>query len=82
MNVVPHPKSGLYKTGELRAGLKPAQISKILGFKPNCRDDEDKVKHSWGCLIDGVHCGIWDYKGFRWSIYDPEGKLAELFKFH
>lgn len=44
-------------------GLSAAQIERRLGFKANCQDDPDNVKYSWGFTVDGVRCGVWDYKG-------------------
>jgi hypothetical protein len=72
--------AGSYACGGLECSLR--DIAAILG-KPNVQDDPDKVTHSWGFTIDGDHCGIWDYKGVRWSIFyeTPEAgqKLRDLF---
>jgi hypothetical protein len=73
-------EAGAYRRGGLSCSLR--DIVAILG-NPNVQDDEDKVTHSWGFAIDGDLCGIWDYKGERWSTYyeTPAAgrKLRKLF---
>ena len=71
--------TGYYKTGSLPASITPERIAAVLGFGPNIDDDPDKVEHSWGFTVGGKRCGIWDYRGARWSVYDPAGVLPELF---
>lgn len=72
-------KAGKNKTGEL-TGITVAGINHILGFEPNVQDDPDSVEHSWGFLVDGEHCGIWDYNGSsRWGIFSTYGN-HEVFK--
>jgi hypothetical protein len=75
MKIIPIDKIGSSKTDSLSSKLTMQQITNILGFPPNCQDDVSKVKYSWGFEINGHHCGIWDYKGSRWSVYDPRGAL-------
>lgn len=72
-------QAGDHNTGSMPSGITVAQINKVLGFKPNIDDDESKVKYSWGFTVDGKRAGIWDYKGHRWSIYDPDGVVPGLF---
>lgn len=67
------------RTGGLSSDLTAAQITAVLGFGPNVNDDPAKVRHSWGFTIDGARCGIWDYKGSRWSTFGPADKFAALF---
>lgn len=65
----------------LPESVTPEQIESVLGFAPNVQDDPDKVTMSWGFKLDGVRCGIWDYKGYRWSVFDPTGhKVSQLFQ--
>lgn len=71
-------QAGHCKTGSLPNTITPEQIVAVLG-PPNVKDDPDKVTHSWGFLLDGAECGIWDYKGSRWSTYGPADKIAALF---
>lgn len=68
------------KTGRLKPGLSVQYITSVLGFPPNVVDDVSKVKHSWGFKVDGVRCGIWDYCGGRWTVYDPNNVLCKIFK--
>jgi hypothetical protein len=77
--IEPVDQAGDHKTGSLPAGLSPEDITATLGFPPNIADDYGKVTHSWGFTVDGVRCGIWDYKGSRWSTYDPQNLLPDLF---
>ncbi len=74
-------RAGDYKTGDLYA--TKADIVAALGFEPNIDDDPSKVTASWGFTVDGVRCGIWDWKGSAelfgcWSVYDPQGMLASV----
>jgi hypothetical protein len=82
MKIVPINKPGAHRTGEI-SGYAKVDIDKILGFKPNVLDDPDKVKYSWGFTVDGVECGIWDYKGSYkarvYSTYGPDEVFAKLF---
>lgn len=79
MIVKPISLSGSHKTGSLPSSLSQQDIEAVLGFPPNIDDDADKVTASWGFTVDGEECGIWDYKGSRWSVYDPKHKLSALF---
>jgi len=72
-------KVGTSWTKQLSSDYTVADITRILGFKPNCEDDTSKVKYSWLFTVNGNLCGIWDYKGSRWSAYDPDNMLNELF---
>jgi len=78
-DIQPVNEAGDHYTGSLPPELTAEQITKVLGFPPNIKDDPNKVKHSWGFTVDGKRCGIWDYKGSCWSIYDPHHKLERLF---
>lgn len=79
MRIQPIDEPGAHATGSLSSSLTVDQINKVLGFAPNVRDDPDKVKHSWGFLADGEPCGIWDYRGRRWSTYGPPEIFRQLF---
>lgn len=74
---------GSFKTDTL-IGVTKEDIVQILGFEPNVPDDPDKVVHSWAFYINDLPCAIWDWKGSheaqRWSVYDPHGVMALLFK--
>jgi hypothetical protein len=70
----------VHGTGRLPRDLKPADISRVLGFEPERHNiDTDKVTMAWEFTVDGEPCVIWDYKGHRWSCYDPAGVLPSLF---
>jgi hypothetical protein len=85
VNIVPVDRPGGHRTGSLSDSLSKADIIEKLGFSPNCNDDPDKVRNSWGFLVNpdsngnGTHCGIWDYKGFKWSTYGPDEIFEYLF---
>ena len=70
--------SGSYRTGSLPWQLSVAEIVAVLG-EPNIADDPDKVDYSWGFTLDGELCGIWDYKGSRWSTFGDNEKIRKLF---
>ena len=80
--VVPHNKSGYYKTGSLN-NITAEEINQVLGFKPNVDDAPDKVVHSWGFKAKGKVCGIWDYRGSHlrgsFSTYGPGNIFMDLF---
>lgn len=78
LEIVPISSSGPCQSGSLRR-LDFADIERVLGFSANCLDDPDKVTHSWGFTVDGVHCGIWDYKGYKFSYYGPKETMVNLF---
>jgi hypothetical protein len=77
--IIPVDERGSFRTGVLPRRLSVNDIKKVLGFGPNVEDDPDKIKYSWAFTVDGTRCGIWDYKGVRWSVYDPENVLPGLF---
>jgi len=81
-DIKPINKAGSHRTGDL-SGFTKKEITKILGFEPNIQDDPYKVTASWGFTVDGVACGIWDYKGSavykEWSTYDPANVLDKIF---
>jgi len=80
--ITPYPHAGSNRTGDLQ-GLTYKDICDILGFKPNCNDDPDKVKYSWGFTYKDKHFGVWDYKGGHkykeWSTYGDHNLLREIF---
>jgi hypothetical protein len=79
VKVSPIDRSGDSLSYNLSSGLSPEDISKRLGFKPNVKDDPSKVEYSWGFTVNGKRCGIWDYCGSRWSVYDPQRVLHLVF---
>lgn len=82
MKITPIKKVGSHRTGQLD-GITVKEINRRLGFTPNCEDDPYKVKHSWGFTVNGVHCGVWDYKGSEkfnsFSTYGDPDVLATIF---
>ncbi len=82
MDIVPIPEPGRHCQYRID-GYTAEEISELLGFKPNCKDDPGKVKNSWGFEVDGVHCGIWDYKGSHrdkvFSAYGDKSLLEGIF---
>jgi len=68
---------GAYRMGSLPWTLTPEAIISVLG-EPNVQDDPEKVEHSWGFTLDGELCGIWDYKGSRWSTYGDNEKIQKV----
>ena len=79
ITVIPDTRGGACRTGTL-LNTKSAEITKILGFKPNVEDDPNKVVNSWGFTVAGTLCGIWDYKGsHKWGQYSTNGP-THIFK--
>lgn len=79
MKIEAHDQAGPCRTGSISSRYNLADISRILGFKPNVKDDPDRVRYSWGFKADGKVCGIWDYRGNRWSTYGPQEVFDKLF---
>jgi hypothetical protein len=77
--IKPIELAGSHKTGSLPDSLTVKDIERVLGFAANFDGDYGKVQFSWSFEVDGKQCGIWDYKGIRWSIFDPQNVLPELF---
>ncbi len=82
LRIVPVTDVASHKTGRI-VGLTKAQIDRILGFKPNIKDDPYKVKYSWGFNVQGNDCAIWDWKGSHrfneFSAYGPDAVLRQVF---
>jgi hypothetical protein len=82
MKIKPVNKCGSSRQGTL-SNITVDEINEILGFTSNAKDDPDKVVNSWGFTADGVHCGIWDYKGSHqfksFSTYGPDKVFKALF---
>jgi hypothetical protein len=78
----PVDEAGDCRTGTL-SGISVAEITDLLGFGPNVKDDPSKVKHSWGFTVDGERCGVWDYKGSEeyrsFSTFGSPEALAKVF---
>lgn len=76
--------AGNHRTGGLTPDFSVEDITAVLG-EPNVEDDPDKVTASWGFSAYDeitkkyVPCGIWDYKGDRWSVYGPMWVFQTLF---
>ena len=79
--ITPVNKVGPYRTGTLE-NISYDEIVEVIG-EPNCVDDPDKVRYSWGFKVDGKYAAIWDYRGSHyynsWSTFDPEDVLPTLF---
>jgi hypothetical protein len=79
VKILPVAIAGDGRTGRLSDELTPEVIAETLGFGANVSDDHDKVLYSWGFTVDGVRCGIWDYKECRWSTFGPKSIFEKLF---
>jgi hypothetical protein len=79
MKIVPVNQSGDFCTHRISEKYTPEDIVRTLGFESNVYDDPFKVKYSWGFTVDGIRCGIWDYKGSRWSFFGPKEIAEKLF---
>jgi hypothetical protein len=78
--ILPIDVAGGSRTATIK-GLTVAQVTKLIGFKPNVEDDPDKVENSWGFTVDGESCGVWDYKGsHRFKQFSADGPIKALKK--
>ena len=59
------------------------EITEILGFSPNVKDDPYKVVNSWAGTFNGQEFAIWDYKGShmfgQFSTYGSSAIFQTLF---
>ena len=68
-------------TCKLPSTLPIARIIAVLGQPLDACDVGDNIKtiYEWSVTVDGHPLAIWDYKGFRWSCYDPDSIVWDLF---
>lgn len=78
MKIVPVNQPGDFSMGML-INLDFDDIERVLGFPANVEDDPIKVTHSWGFEVDEVRCGIWDFRGDKFSYYGPREIMVKLF---
>lgn len=66
-----------HKTGSLDESVTVGDINRALQgkIKPG---SGDKSRYDWMFLVDGEACGIWDYKGARWSTYGPASAFEKI----
>jgi hypothetical protein len=77
MLIQPSNEFAPYRTGTL-TGISKEQIFAALPdatFRDKPAADK-KVTMEWAFLANGQLCGIWDYRGIRFSTYGP----AQIFK--
>ena len=77
--IFPDSQVKSYLQFRLKGDVSKEQIERVLGFKPNIKDDPSKVSCSWGFTVDGKVCAIWDWKFSRWSCRGPREIFEELF---
>lgn len=84
LEILPVNKCGDFRTGYL-SGISRAEIEAKLGAA-NIKDDPAKVRWSWGFTVNGVRCGVWDWKRSgdvgEWSTFGPHESLALVFGSH
>lgn len=67
------------KEHSLNENLSPREITRLLGgIKSKGVSGDGKCKFQWDFYADGVPCGIWDYKGCRWSVAGPREVFEKL----
>jgi hypothetical protein len=79
ITIQPCTIDGSFRSHQLPETLSADDISTRLGFPPNGAHDPSKSTTEWSGRIDGQAFAIWDYRGHRWSAYDPRGRLRDLF---
>lgn len=76
--ILPVNEAGDSRTGTIN-GLTTKQVEERIGFPPNLKGDPDKVKHEWGFTVNGMRCGVWDYKGSEdYNQFSTFGPLKAL----
>ncbi|MCA2990791.1 hypothetical protein [Gemmatimonas sp.] len=76
-----------HKTGKLAPTMAERDITAALAIFPTRHDrasGDGKVTMEWSFYVtDGegkrYPCGVWDYKGARWSVYGPPALMADVF---
>jgi hypothetical protein len=85
MKIIPDSHCCGHQTGSIH-GLTAVQIKNILGFASNVRDDDSKVKYSWGFRIGSEKAAVWDYKGSarekEFSTWGDHATLRTIFGKH
>lgn len=66
-----------HKTGSLDESVTVGEINRALQGKIKSGSG-DKSRYDWQFLVDGEACGIWDYKGARWSTYGPASAFEKI----
>mmetsp|Transcript_60031 Transcript_60031/g.141613 ORF Transcript_60031/g.141613 Transcript_60031/m.141613 type:complete len:171 (+) Transcript_60031:99-611(+) len=73
---------GLHRTGFLSGIESPDEVTRVLGVQP-CAGCPGKVVRAWIFRVDGVVCGIWDWKGSQkvnaYSTFGPAVVMETLF---
>lgn len=67
------------RTGTLAPELAATEITAKLNIEPERGSDDGKVSLFWRFYADGKPCGIWDYRGARWSTDGPREVFERLF---
>lgn len=69
-----------HKTGTLDSRTSVDAIRTALGLDPDTAISSDgKVTLRWTFIANNHLCGIWDYRGVRWSTYGDWSTLDALF---
>ena len=70
---------GTHKQHSLDPDLTIEQIEAALGGIESSGPSADvKCLYEWDFYADGHPCGIWDYRGSRWSAYGPREVFEKL----
>jgi hypothetical protein len=77
--ILPYHTPGVGLDRRLSAAITPEQIDAALGLGTSTPCDGGKTDLEWSFTADGYPCGIWDYKGRRWSTYGPRWVFVALF---
>lgn len=82
VDITPDASVASHRTGTLRR-ITTREIAEAFGFAPNVDDDPDKVRYSWGAVVDGAEIAVWDYKGSarynEFSTFGPDRILSAMF---
>jgi hypothetical protein len=80
LKITPFSQPGQYRTGRL-VGLSDQEVHERIpdAYFSNERSADGKVTREWSFKTDGHHCGIWDYRGARFSTFGPDFVFKTLF---
>ena len=68
---------GSHRTHRISSRLSPEDITNALGVESIGGGDKTTIE--WQFYVNGFPCAIWDYKGSRWSAYDPHNVMHLVF---
>lgn len=80
LKITSFTEPGKHRTGRLRnVSDKDIHLRIPEAHFSDTPSSDGKVTLEWSFKADGHHCGIWDYRGARFSTYGPNYIFKALF---